>query len=97
MPSGKFSRPTQPPGKSYFKDEVVIRNSDSGKGKLKDLFFEVPFHTIHFDFSLKVMGIKGRRVHMIEELSDTVISFQRGSFCDFGFEFAVWVFDECFK
>lgn len=24
------------------------------------------------------MGIKGRRVHMIEELSDTVISFQRG-------------------
>lgn len=26
----------------------------------------------------KVMGIKGRRVHMIEELSDTVISFQRG-------------------
>ena len=39
VPSGKFSRPTQPPGKSYFKDEVVIRNSDSGKGKLKDLFF----------------------------------------------------------
>ena len=25
-----------------------------------------------------VMGIKGRRVHMIEELSETVISFQRG-------------------
>lgn len=25
-----------------------------------------------------VMGIKGRRVHMIEELSDTIISFQRG-------------------
>lgn len=24
------------------------------------------------------MGIKGRRVHMIEELSETVISFQRG-------------------
>lgn len=26
-----------------------------------------------------VMGIKGRRVHMIEELSDTIISFQRGT------------------
>lgn len=26
----------------------------------------------------KVMGIKGRRVHMIEELSETIISFQRG-------------------
>ena len=26
----------------------------------------------------KVMGIKGRRVHLIEEISDTVISFQRG-------------------
>ena len=24
------------------------------------------------------MGVKGRRVHMIEEMSDTIISFQRG-------------------
>lgn len=28
-----------------------------------------------------VMGIKGRRVHMIEELSETIISFQRGKNC----------------
>lgn len=28
---------------------------------------------------LLVMGIKGRRVHMIEELSETIISFQRGN------------------
>ncbi|XP_055933975.1 eukaryotic translation initiation factor 4E-binding protein Mextli homolog isoform X2 [Argiope bruennichi] len=55
--SGKFEKPTKIAGKNYFKDEIVIRNSDSGK----------------------VMGIKGRRVHMIEELSDTVISFQRVS------------------
>ncbi|KOB78991.1 MIF4G domain-containing protein B [Operophtera brumata] len=54
-PSGKFPKPTKIPGKNYSKDEVVIRNADSGK----------------------VMGIKGRRVHMIEELSDTIISFQR--------------------
>ncbi|KAF2882415.1 hypothetical protein ILUMI_23785 [Ignelater luminosus] len=54
-PSGKFSKPTRIPGKNYCKDEVVIRNADSGK----------------------VMGIKGRRVHMIEELSETIISFQR--------------------
>ncbi|XP_008555908.1 eukaryotic translation initiation factor 4E-binding protein Mextli isoform X2 [Microplitis demolitor] len=53
--SGKFAKPTRIPGKNYCKDEVVIRNSDSGK----------------------VMGIKGRRVHMIEELSETIISFQR--------------------
>ncbi|KAF5273632.1 hypothetical protein FQR65_LT04631 [Abscondita terminalis] len=53
--SGKFSKPTRIPGKNYCKDEVVIRNADSGK----------------------VMGIKGRRVHMIEELSETIISFQR--------------------
>lgn len=53
--SGKFVKPTRIPGKNYCKDEVVIRNSDSGK----------------------VMGIKGRRVHMIEELSQTIISFQR--------------------
>ncbi|CAH0557542.1 unnamed protein product [Brassicogethes aeneus] len=54
-PSGKFTKPTRIPGKKYCKDEVVIRNADSGK----------------------VMGIKGRRVHMIEELSETIISFQR--------------------
>jgi len=53
--SGKFTKPTKIPGKNYSKDEVIIRNADSGK----------------------VMGIKGRRVHMIEELSETIISFQR--------------------
>ena len=31
MSSGKYSGPTQPHGKSYFKDEVYIRNADSGK------------------------------------------------------------------
>uniref|UniRef100_A0A1Y1KTP5 MIF4G domain-containing protein n=1 Tax=Photinus pyralis TaxID=7054 RepID=A0A1Y1KTP5_PHOPY len=30
--SGKFPKPTHIPGKHYFKDEVVIRNADSGKG-----------------------------------------------------------------
>lgn len=28
--------------------------------------------------TVSVMGVKGRRVHMIEEMSDTIISFQRG-------------------
>lgn len=32
--SGKFSKPTKIPGKNYSKDEVVIRNADSGKGKV---------------------------------------------------------------
>ena len=31
--SGKYSGPTQAQGKTYFKDEVVIRNADSGKGE----------------------------------------------------------------
>ena len=31
--SGKYSGPTQPHGKSYYKDEIFIRNADSGKGK----------------------------------------------------------------
>lgn len=31
--SGKFSKPTKIPGKSYSKDEIIIRNSDSGKGE----------------------------------------------------------------
>ncbi|XP_055539124.1 eukaryotic translation initiation factor 4E-binding protein Mextli isoform X2 [Wyeomyia smithii] len=29
--SGKFSKPTKIPGKTYCKDEIVIRNADSGK------------------------------------------------------------------
>lgn len=33
-PSGKFNKPTRIPGKKYCKDEVVIRNADSGKGKV---------------------------------------------------------------
>lgn len=41
--------------KPILKEDLVIRNSDSGK----------------------VMGIRGRRVRMIEEFSKTVISFQR--------------------
>lgn len=32
--SGKFTKPTKIPGKNYTKDEVVIRNADSGKGTL---------------------------------------------------------------
>ena len=42
-------------GKEVLKQDLLIRNSDSGK----------------------VMGIRGRRVRTIEQLSDTVISFQR--------------------
>nr|CAD2175326.1 unnamed protein product [Meloidogyne enterolobii] len=40
---------------NLFREEIQIRNSDSGK----------------------VMGVKGRRVALIEELSNTVISFQK--------------------
>lgn len=32
--SGKFPSPAAIPGKIFCKDEVVIRNSDSGKGKI---------------------------------------------------------------
>ena len=31
--SGKYPKPTKIPNKNYCKDEVVIRNADSGKGK----------------------------------------------------------------
>lgn len=36
--SGKFPKPTKIPGKTYCKDEVVIRNADSGKGILNCIF-----------------------------------------------------------
>lgn len=31
--SGKFSKSTKIPGKNYSKDEIIIRNADSGKGE----------------------------------------------------------------
>lgn len=31
--SGKFTKPTKIPGKNYSKDEIVIKNADSGKGE----------------------------------------------------------------
>ena len=39
-----------------------------------DAYFQVVIRNAD---SGKVMGLKGRRVHMIEELTETVISFQR--------------------
>lgn len=46
-PSGKFSKPTRIPGKNYCKDEVVIRNADSGKGlNLCFIFTLLPFFYI---------------------------------------------------
>lgn len=36
--SGKFTKPTKIPGKNYSKDEVVIRNADSGKGLNMNFF-----------------------------------------------------------
>ncbi|CAL8130110.1 unnamed protein product [Orchesella dallaii] len=42
------------PAKTY-REEIVIKNSDSGK----------------------VMGVRGRRVHLIEAISDTIISFEK--------------------
>lgn len=42
--SGKFAKPTRIPGKNYCKDEIVIRNADSGKGKCFYLY-TIPFHS----------------------------------------------------
>lgn len=41
-PSGKFPKPTKIPGKNYSKDEVVIRNADSGKGNHDFIDFDIP-------------------------------------------------------
>jgi hypothetical protein len=35
--SGKFAKPTKIPGKNYSKDEIIIRNADSGKGELPSI------------------------------------------------------------
>lgn len=36
--SGTFPAPTKIPGRNYYNDEVVIRNSDSGKGEIPNIF-----------------------------------------------------------
>lgn len=54
-PSVKFPQPQKVAGKNMFRDEIVIRNADSGK----------------------IMGVKGRRVAVVEEISKTIISFQK--------------------
>lgn len=43
-PSGKFAKPTKIPGKNYSKDEVVIRNADSGKGNYNKIIVEIIIH-----------------------------------------------------
>ena len=53
--SVKFPAPQRVPGKNQFRDEILIRNADSGK----------------------IMGVKGRRVAVVESLAKTVISFQK--------------------
>lgn len=43
--SGKFGKPTKIPGKNYSKDEVVIRNADSGKGEICSLYIFLGFNS----------------------------------------------------
>lgn len=52
--SGKYSQPSKIPGKMLFKDEVVIRNADSGRGNDKRLFFPKKIiDRFHFDSAAK--------------------------------------------
>lgn len=44
--SGKFSKPTKIPGKNYSKDEIIIRNADSGKGEFKSIKFDAKLSSV---------------------------------------------------
>ena len=60
----------------------ILRRKSTSKMQTQEkvveyLTSEFAFYLILRDFTL-VMGVKGRRVHVIEEMSDTIISFQRG-------------------
>ena len=81
--ASKSAKPTKMQGKTFLRDEVLIRNGDSGKGMSvsKSSQFSLVLNGNCLPYKLylfRVMGIKGRRVHLIEEMSDTVISFQKG-------------------
>ena len=73
--SGKFSQPTKIPGKNYFK----VRRLPTRELVATSISISVSQDevVIRNADSGKVMGLKGRRVHMIEQLTETVVSFQR--------------------
>ena len=71
--SGKFSQPTKIPGKNYFK----VRRLSTRELVTPSISVSQDEVVIRNADSGKVMGLKGRRVHMIEQLTETVVSFQR--------------------
>ena len=71
--SGKFSQPTKIPGKNYFK----VRRLPTRELVATSISVSQDEVVIRNADSGKVMGLKGRRVHMIEQLTETVVSFQR--------------------
>lgn len=68
--SGKFQKPTKIPGKNYSKDEVVIRNSDSGKGKNISYFHQILLKFLHYEYCI----IRYRK-YLISVFSIIIISF----------------------
>lgn len=54
--SGKFPKPTKIPGKTYCKDEVVIRNADSGKGKYISLMNKKQKKTSDISFIFNILS-----------------------------------------
>ena len=79
------------PGKSWLvlastRDPLNLKGNLTSKTKLSSET-RIPEKVINLEpfrkkpvliMTVSVMGVKGRRVHMIEEMSDTIISFQRG-------------------
>lgn len=66
-------------GKSnkLLREEMVILNADSGKGQC-GMCVLTDKSTIHFSMIfISVMGVKGRRVAMVEVMSGAAISFQK--------------------
>lgn len=55
--SGKFGKPTKIPGKNYSKDEVVIRNADSGKGEIRLQYILFGFYSSEVMVSSKYIYI----------------------------------------
>ena len=67
-------------GKTY-REEILIKNSDSGKGKDNYRAFLRKYFLVNNNKAcVLVMGVRGRRVHIIEAMSDTIISFEKGYF-----------------
>jgi hypothetical protein len=77
--SGKYPNgPVKVSGKNYFRDEVVIRNSDSGKGDRHFMFIKCPVQPIKRKIHLKKKSSKKKDNWLLKDLCVVSLFYSHG-------------------